>query len=392
MDWKVNKHVIIPEGTKLSERMFQYNNIVETITLPDDITFLPEYFCFGCKNLKAVLGGRNVKVVSYNTFENCSQLHHLDFIPKIGYWAYDRFSKEYNLKIVRELRITDFCNSYSMNDKQYGYVLHKQNNEYLIWNITAKKYVYAVIHSDIPLYSYVEFLYKYSMIFDTNNASLNIERNFVDNISLASDEDVDKFINIDDAKAYINGCFSYIKKINAMKETVINYIDSLNIKEIIESYTVSIDEHIRTKIGDDDTYTLNEFAYSNANPSDVYLGKLLPSYSKKTRESGYCTFSYMTDKEKETYKDKENTVKFEALHQYSKEEHITSLIDAYIRYLYRRTNIYQEVLDAVNILNKNREYIRSSMSWNSDYSFYWDNISQFTFKLNDKLNSPIFKK
>lgn len=39
MDWKVNKHVIIPEGTKLSERMFQYNNIVETITLPDDITF-----------------------------------------------------------------------------------------------------------------------------------------------------------------------------------------------------------------------------------------------------------------------------------------------------------------------------------------------------------------
>lgn len=138
MDWKVNKHVIIPEGTKLSERMFQYNNIVETITLPDDITFLPEYFCFGCKNLKAVLGGRNVKVVSYNTFENCSQLHHLDFIPKIGYRAYDRFSKEYNLKIVRELRITDFCNSYLMNNKQYGYVLHKQNEEYLIWNITAK--------------------------------------------------------------------------------------------------------------------------------------------------------------------------------------------------------------------------------------------------------------
>lgn len=284
MDWKVNKHVIIPEGIKLFERMFQYNNIVETITLPDDITFLPKYFCFGCKNLKAVLGGRNVKVVSYNTFENCSQLHHLDFIPKIGYWAYDRFSKEYNLKIVRELRNTDFCNSYSINDKQYGYVLHKQNNEYLIWNITAKKYVYAVIHSDIPLYSYVEFLYKYSMIFDTNNASLNIERNFVDNISLASDEDVDKFINIDDAKAYINGCFSYIKKINAMKETVINYIDSLNIKEIIESYTVSIDEHIRTKIGDDDTYTLNEFAYSNANPSDVYLRKLLPSYSLKKQE------------------------------------------------------------------------------------------------------------
>jgi len=383
MDWKVNKHVIIPEGTKLSERMFQYNNIVETITLPDDITFLPAYFCFGCKNLKAVLGGRNVKVVSYNTFENCSQLHHLDFIPKIGYRAYDRFSKEYNLEIVRELRITDFCNSY-LNKKQYGYVLHKQNEEYLIWNITAKKYVYAVIHSDISLYSYIEFLYKYSMICVTNNTSLNIERNFVDNISLASDEDVDKFINIDDAKAYINGRFSYIKKINAMKMTVINYIDSLNIEEIIESYTVSIHEHIRTKIGGDDTYTLNESANSNANPSDVYLRKLLPSYSKETEKSGYCTFSYMTDKEKETYKDKEKSVKFEAMRQYSKGEHITSLIDAYIRYLYRRTNIYQEVLEAVNFLNKNRKYIRSFMSW--DY-YYWDDISQFTFKLNENLNS-----
>lgn len=225
------------------------------------------------------------------------------------------------------------------------------------------------------------------MICVTNNTSLNIERNFVDNISLASDEDVDKFINIDDAKAYINGRFSYIKKINAMKMTVINYIDSLNIEEIIESYTVSINEHIRTKIGDDDTYTLNEFAYSDANPSDVYLGKLLPSYSKETKESGYCTFSYMTDKEKETYKDKEKSVKFEAMRQYSKREHITSLIDAYIRYLYRRTNIYQEVLEAVNFFNKNREYIRSSMSWDSNYSFYWDDISQFTFKLNEKLNS-----
>ena len=97
----------------------------------------------------------------------------------------------------------------------------------------------------------------------------------------------------------------------------------------------------------------------------------------------------MTDKEKETYKDKEKSVKFEALQRYSKGEHITSLIDAYIRYLFRRTNIYQEVLDAVNILNKNREYIRSSIAWNSDYSFYWDDISQFTFKLNEKLNYSI---
>ena len=389
MDWKNNKNVIVPTGTRLSERMFQYNHIVETITLPDDITFLPEYFCFGCNNLKAIYGGHNVKIVSYNTFNNSPKLHHIDFIPKIGYRIYDSYSKKHSLKVVRELKIADFTNGYLIDKKQFGYVIHKQNDEYLIWDVTAKKYVYAVIHLDIPLYSYIVFLYKDSILYDDDNAMLNIERNFVDDVSLANDEDVDKFIHIGDAEAYINGAFSYINKINAMKTTILNYIDSLNVKEIIESYTVSIDEHIRTKIGDDDTYALKEYARSNANPSDVYLGKLLPSYSKETKESGYCTFSYMTDKEKETYKDKEKSVKFEALQRYSKGEHITSLIDAYIRYLFRRTNIYQEVLDAVNILNKNREYIRSSIAWNSDYSFYWDDISQFTFKLNEKLNYSI---
>lgn len=39
------------------------------------------------------------------------------------------------------------------------YYINKMKNN-LIWNITAKKNVYAVIHSDIPLYSYIEFLYK----------------------------------------------------------------------------------------------------------------------------------------------------------------------------------------------------------------------------------------
>lgn len=113
-------------------------------------------FVLVVKNLKAIFGGRNVKIVSHNTFRDSLQLHHLDFIPQIGY--FDRFSKE--LEIVRELEISDFSSSL-MNRKQFGYVLHKQKDEYLIWNITAKEYVYAIIHETIPLYSYVEFSYKY---------------------------------------------------------------------------------------------------------------------------------------------------------------------------------------------------------------------------------------
>ena len=364
-----------------------FNTIIllKTITLPDDITFLPAYFCFGCKNLKSILGGHNVKIVSYNTFENCTKLHHLDFIPQIGCQTFDRFSKEYSIKIIRELKISDFGNGYLIGNKQFGYILHKQKDECLIWNITTKQFVYAIIHITIPIYSYIEFSYKYSITYDTDKNQLNIERNLVDNVHPASNKDVEKFIYDEDIEAYINGHFSYIKKINAMNAVVLNYVNSLNIEEIIESYKVSIDEYIRTKIGDDDTYTLKEYAYSNANPSDVYLGKILPSYYEETKESGYCTFSYMTDKEKEQYKNKEKSVKFEAKCKYSKEDHVASLIDAYIKYLYLRTKIYQEVLDAIDFLSKNREYIKSSMDWDSDYSFYWDDISKFVFKLNNKL-------
>jgi len=386
IDWKINKHVIIPEGIKLTERMFQYNNIVETITLPDNITFLPDYFCCDCKNLKAVLGGHNVKIISHYSFRNCRELYHFDFIPQIGYPVYDKFSKKYSLNVVRELKINDLIDEYLIKKKQFGYVLHKQKNEYLIWNLTEKKYVYAISNTPIPLYSYVEFFSKFSIAYDTDKTQLNIERNLVYDVNLANNEDAEKFIYTDDAKAYINGCFSYIKKISAMNKIVLNYVNSLNIEEIIESYKVSTEEYILTKVGGDDTYILEEDAHSNANPSDVYLGKLLPSYSKKTRESGYCTFSYMTEKEEELYKEKEKSIKLDAKRKYSKEEHVASLIDAYIKYLYHKTNIYQEVLEAANFLNKNREYIRSSMAWDSDYSFYWDNISNFTLKLNNKFN------
>ena len=384
MDWKKNKHVIIPEGTNLSERMFQNNNIVETITLPDDITFLPDYFCFNCKNLKAIFGGHNVKIISNNTFENSTQLHHLDFIPQIGYPIYNRLTKKYSLHIVRELEISDFSNTYGK--KQFGYILHKQKDECIIWNINAKKYVHAIINADIPLYCYVEFSYKYSITYDTNKHQLDIERNLVDNVRLANDEDVEKFIYADDAKQYINGSFSYIKKINAMNAVILRYVNSLNIEEIIESYTVSINEVIRTKIGGDDTYILTETAHSNANWSDIYLKKLLPSYCNTTEERGYCTFSHMSNIEKELYKDKEKSVKFDAKCRYSKEEHITSLIDAYIKYLYHRTNIYQD-LDATNFLSNNRKYIFTL--WGIDDSLYWDDISKFTFELNNKLNSRI---
>ena len=72
-DWKKNKHVIIPQGTKLTERMFQRNHMVETITLPDDIDSLPEYFCFDCKRLKAIYGGLSFPDFSRRFFASLAE-------------------------------------------------------------------------------------------------------------------------------------------------------------------------------------------------------------------------------------------------------------------------------------------------------------------------------
>ena len=389
-DWKKNKHVVIPQGTKLTERMFQCNHSVETITLPDDIDSLPDYFCFDCKRLKAIYGGRNIKIIRPNTFKCSLQLHHLDFIPQIGYKPYYDLTcfKDYAIKnwikIVRELKSEDFDDNYQR--KQFGYILYKQNNEYLIWNITKKRFVFAVVDNDIPLYSYVSFLYKYSICFDTNNSQLNIERNQVNDVNFENGDDAERLIYSDDIKAYIEDNFSYINKINVMKNIVNCYIESLDIDKIIESYTISVNEHIRSKVGGDDTYTLNVSAGSEAESSDVYLAKLLPSYAKTTKDSGYCTFSYMSSAERDSYGEKENMVKAEAKRIYSVNDHFTSLMNAYAKYLYRRTSIYQEVLDAISFFRDNRCFIRTS--WEEfdfyDFSLYWKDISEFVSDLNTK--------
>lgn len=215
---------------------------------------------------------------------------------------------------------------------------------------------------------------------------MSIERNQVNDVNFENDEDAERLIWSDDINAYIEDKFSYINKIDVMKNIVNCYIDSLDIDKIIESYTISVNEHIRSKIGGDDTYTLNVSAGCVAESSDVYLAKLLPSYNKKTRDSGYCTFSYMSSAERDSYREKENLVKAEAKRNYSVNDHFTSLMNAYAKYLYRRTSIYQEVLDAISFFKENRCFI--STSWEGidlyDFSLYWKDISKFVSDLNTK--------
>lgn len=374
-DWKRNKYVVIPKGTDIKERMFQGNNIVETIVIPDDVTFLPDYFCFDCPNLKAVLGGKNVKAISHNTFEESTNLLHLDFIPQIGYEKYNPKTKRFAIEIIRNLRISDFDFSFESRKDSFGYIIHKQRNEYLIWDIKNKKFAYTMSADNFPIFSYTKFTYMYKIKYNEELKITDFERNFVENVCVENDEDREKVIFNNDLKNYILGELSLYSKISIMHKIVSDYVSSLNIDSIIDSYTVSVDEYIRTKVGGDDTYFMTEKANCAYNYSDTYFEKLLPTYSNETSESGYCTFSYMSEEEKNKYKLKEENIKKEARLKYSQVAHINMLMDSYLEYLYKRVSLYKSILDAIQIFKKNRIVIRGSDD-------YWKNISDFTMILN----------
>lgn len=240
-DWEINRNVTIPEGVELVERMFQYQ-AVETITLPEDVDFLPDYFCSSCSNLRAIFGGRNIKMIGYGAFNGCEQLHHLDFMPQaIGSQSWDK-----SLKSICELRPSDLGRHYTRSG--FGYVLRREKGAYLIWNVTNRKYAYAILDIDIPIYSCIEFSYKDSIVYDVDKNQSYIERNQVSDIQLVNDEDIKNLIYADDIKAYIDDCFPYIEKINSMEVVIRDYVNSLNAEEIIDSYTISIDEQFRRKV------------------------------------------------------------------------------------------------------------------------------------------------
>ena len=374
-DWKRNKYVVIPQGTEIKERMFQGNKIVETIVIPDDITFLPEYFCFNCPNLKAILGGKNVKAISHNSFVESINLHHLDFIPQIGYKRYDPTIKGFAIRIIRNLRINDFDFSYESQKDAFGYIIHKQRDEYLIWDIKNKKFAYTVSADNFPIFSYVKFTYMYKIKYNEELKITDIERNFVENVSVENNEDREKVIFNDDLKNYALGELPLFSKISIMHKIVSDYVCSLNINSIIDSYTISVDEYIRTKVGGDDTYFMTEKAICDYNSSDTYLKKLLPTYSNETCESGYCTFSYMSEEEKNKYKLEEENIKRAARLKYSQIAHINMLMNSYLEYLYKRVSLYKSVLNAIQFFKKNRIIIVGSND-------FWKNISDFTMMLN----------
>lgn len=374
-DWKRNKYVVIPQGTKIKERMFQGNKIVETIVVPDDVTFLPEYFCFNCPNLKAILGGKNVKAISYNSFVESTNLHHLDFIPQIGYKRYDPTTKGFVTQIIRNLRINDFDFSYESCKDAFGYIIHKQRNEYLIWDIKNKKFAYTVSTNLFPVFSYVKFTYVYAITYNEDLRFTDIERNYVENVCVENDEDREKVIFNDDLKKYILGELQLYSKISTMHKILSDYVQSLNIDSIIDSYTVSVEEFIRTKVGGDDTYFMTEKAICDYNHSDTYLKKILPTYSNETRESGYCSFSYMSEEEKKKYKLNEKRIKTEARLNYSQATHVNTLMNSYIEYLCKRVSLYRSVLGAIKTFKKNRMFIVGSDD-------LWENIPNFTMRLN----------
>ena len=67
--------------------IFELARALETVTLSDDVTAIPQGMFSGCVNLKAVYGGKNITVINNSAFYACSSLEYFEFgenVEKIG--------------------------------------------------------------------------------------------------------------------------------------------------------------------------------------------------------------------------------------------------------------------------------------------------------------------
>lgn len=119
----------------------------------------------------------------------------------------------------------------------------------------------------------------------------------------------------------------YKKRITKLKE----YVDSINLDDILEGYKVNVEEHFRHKVGDDDSYSVYRTA-SVEKPVDFFLSDLLGIGEHNTySDRGYCTAESMAipdlvtgDYAGEDLKKEKDRIKEE----YSKEVHLSMLLSS----------------------------------------------------------------
>ena len=352
-------HISLPNNkTVIYDGAFAGCSALCSISLPDDIEELTHRVFEGCANLTKVEGGKSIKRISKSTFKGCVKLRYLNFnasfidsdFLKLNKGSWDK-------------------NNESSSTISQGIVLLKINNNIIIWDVEKHKFYSG--EADCLVGELIEF----AIIDDVNALYIDeyviLDRTHrITDISIINEEQIERMTKSFPQNIKYQTMSDYQKKYQAMlffkKRTfeafrpfrvfinnTIDYVGAINIDDVINSYKTEISEHIKTKIGGDDSYYRH--TVRKAIIQDSYIDKILPPLNEEFTERGYCRFYRMSDKDKALIDAQDEKTKENAREIYNKENHIDDIIDDHIQSLINANVCIEEIFQlskAKSLLNK----------------------------------------
>lgn len=141
--------------------------------------------------------------------------------------------------------------------KLFGIILSNRRTN-IIWSFSDFQFYHSKLDFDYEQEGeIVSFDQGEFVSFHSNGNSTLIEHNFINIATNISKVDNKKIISIphhDAIKMYLESPYKHLPKINVLYEKFKKQVDSLNIKDIINSYSTSVNESQNWKIGGDNTY------------------------------------------------------------------------------------------------------------------------------------------
>lgn len=250
-----------------------------------------------------------------------------EIIKNGDFVLYGVLSSSYKALLCKQLKDLDIIKM----DEEYSYIEEDQ--------ISYNDCFCTVIHLDKK--NDVEQKYGCSLFFKNDDRTIDVEEQHyqVSNISFTREEtELLVYFNLKNElnpsiDIFSSFCHSVsIDSVYEKKNNLINYVDTLDVNKIIDSYVIKEGHIYIKKIGGDDRY--EEFIKSEFTTDDLYLRKLLPYYYNTYWEDKGYGIEYPPKKLSEEYRQLAKKISKEyqlkAKSNYNKIEHIDYLLEKWL--------------------------------------------------------------
>lgn len=352
------KSVFLNSGTDVPPSTFEDCISLNEVTLPDDLLVIePNVFC-GCSNLRYIYGGKSVKQIFPSAFKGCFNLVMMeckDFYrftdlnitdkqwldkyrpstPLANVQALIRtFAQELNKKVID--CPAEYIAEYFFHETEnhFGFVLEYQSRirGWMVWSLSHNRFLatkgekYRLHQDDVVIFT----IERKPNITINDNLCLQFPMTYIDDAS--SLKKIERNGENSDGYEFI---LEYLKPSSSLLDNykeILQIIDSLDIPQIIDSYTIKERTWWQVYPGRDDSQFYERIAKSDY--SDSYLDSFLPQENKEDYYNGCRPWNF--DAEEETRKLQEsadaeaNSLREKAHKYYTKDAHICKLLEDYI--------------------------------------------------------------